>query len=285
LQSELLFSTFPQLDFIPFYNILLFGGFGTGKSSYFNTVATAFSSDLVEYAKIGVKEGKHVTTEYFPYNLVDYGIDVPVCIYDTWGFDENNYNRDEINLMLEGDLMPLTTYNGILSTIDKNVQNSLDELRYKVHCVCFFISMNSSDNRPYIAKLKEFVEIASDKRIPYIIIMTKPDEEDPKIRKYPYLLDKSNSIKTILEETSKTLGVNMQDIYPVMNYNSLSKDPYLDVYALRAFSRSVAKSKDNLFSEYQRILIENRIKNRSRENRDNKDRSNSSPVNIKSWND
>jgi len=270
LQRKLFLNIEPIPFSIPCLNILLFGEYGVGKSTFVNGVFTALSDRVKNIAVTAPVEGEHVTLEYIPYNLIDYGINVPVCLYDTWGWDIDNYKQNEFSHMLEGNLRHLTRSTETIKPLNREEGiKSIVDLKNKIHCICFFISTRSLDNTEYKKKLNEFQVIANQKGVPYIVIVTMPDEEDPQIIDFPEKLTTSIKVKAVIKKQSKMLGVNKRDIFPVLHNFLYDKNPYIDQYVLRAFSLCIDKAKDYLVYMYNRILIkmkseevDNKIKKR-----------------------
>eukprot|EP00741_Cyanophora_paradoxa_P016174 tig00000042_g15614.t1 len=102
-----LFDWEPPSPHVPRANVLLFGPMGNGKSSFFNSLCTSLSSQVVQPSIVG-GTASHVTNEFFEFNLNSMRElrDLNFSVYDSWGLDDENYGGDEMDLILHG-AMPL----------------------------------------------------------------------------------------------------------------------------------------------------------------------------------
>ena len=89
--------------FAPAFNILVVGWAGSGKSAWFNTIATmlGLTNDInTQVACVG-GGGDHCTTTLRRVSLQDqFGL--AVNLWDTWGFDDGNYQFNDMEVILDG---------------------------------------------------------------------------------------------------------------------------------------------------------------------------------------
>jgi hypothetical protein len=104
-------------------NILLFGEFSSGKSSFINSVYTLISNRMEFVAPVSGGRD-HTTVHYERYPLLD----LPIELRDTWGWSETTYKGEELRLMLDG-AMPHKTH---MTALTKG-QITLNKARIKTN--------------------------------------------------------------------------------------------------------------------------------------------------------
>jgi len=163
-------------------NILLFGIFGNGKSSFINTALSGFSPTVVKKA-IAKPQDTHVTLNLRKYNLIS-----NINLWDTWGLSNENYVKGEFQLIMKGYL--------------KNGHDKDEEVEFGaqpnsnniMHGIIFIISKRELEtfNNP-LKRLQLFHSEAEKIGINGVIVVTHSDlftgenektEAEQKIRKF-----------------------------------------------------------------------------------------------------
>jgi len=165
------------------FNILLFGLTGSGKSSFINSVYSLLSTENIplKIASSG-GSGGHVTKQFSYYNVCSFSREngkliekelTPFLLWDTWGLDRNNYNRNDFTLILQGKLpedFQMTSEIKYGDSRFKQVEQN------RQHCVLFFITAaDLQTESEYLKSTKKFVEEATQLEVPSIIVISQAD--------------------------------------------------------------------------------------------------------------
>lgn len=201
-------------------NILIFGQFGHGKSSFINTLKSAVTGKRVVEALVGASED-HVTVDFKRYELTPF-----IASWDPWGWSNSNYRKGELMQMMRG--LVKHGQNKDRKLIQQTSQDAMERNKIDIVFFCISAEVVRSGNTDYMKQLKEFHgqlmeeghhpyvvltkidEIKDDKGIP-IIDAASPNCNIASVESHPL-------IKEIKGRIIKEMGPNVR-IYPVINYN------------------------------------------------------------------
>ncbi|KAL1254772.1 hypothetical protein QQF64_017001 [Cirrhinus molitorella] len=119
----------------------------------------------------------------------------------------------------------------------------------QTHCLVYIIAANTVSliNDEVFKKMKYIRQKASNLEIPQLIIMTKVDQACPLVKEDLRKIYTSKKIKEKMQMCSNSVGVPMNYIFPVKNYNEeIDTKDDMDVLILRAFTQIVQLADDLL---------------------------------------
>uniref|UniRef100_A0A672N7J4 Interferon-induced protein 44-like n=1 Tax=Sinocyclocheilus grahami TaxID=75366 RepID=A0A672N7J4_SINGR len=199
--------------------ILLVGPVGAGKSSFFNSINSAFKGYVSSQANTGTAV----------YNYVSVSVThVPFILCDTMGLE------DGVNTGLDVDFATILKGH-IQDKYQVRTLGTSPGLKDKIHCVVFVIDISRvkllSDKM--IEKFVVFRKKANQLSIPQLVLLTKVDEACPLVAEDLKNVYQSHYINKM--EVSFQLGVSLSVVVPVKNYyQELEIDPQTDILLLNA---------------------------------------------------
>ncbi|XP_072224776.1 interferon-induced protein 44-like [Leuresthes tenuis] len=235
----------PRNDNISHLRILLQGPVGAGKSSFINSVESVILNRISGRAMTDASSGSSFTKKLKAFQICKDESKRTPCSFvfnDIMGFEvtQGGIHVEDVKLILRGHVAeghefkpkcPLSKDDG-----DYVSNPSLAE---KVHVLVTVIPAASvpllSDD--VIKKMRDVRLDATMLEIPQLIILTKVDEACPEVKKTITNIYKSIYLKEQVEKIHKLLGIPLNCIFLVKNYNSemdTSKDMNVPLlYALR----------------------------------------------------
>jgi len=225
-------------------NILLFGQFGSGKSSFINTVVGAMNPGLPVAAIVGGNVGGHITTQYGSYEMTPC-----ITLWDTWGWSKDNYSNAELEFMLDGwlpdkwDASRVPTARTLPRPLDDDV----------IHCIIFTVPASAVDDvQGYIVKLGEFLKKARTRELQALVILTKLDLLDPSINSEPMVVFSSPKVQAARTKLSQSTGIPESFIIPVRSYhNQLVRSLLVERIALFAIDKALGLAAGKLHKELE----------------------------------
>eukprot|EP01091_Cochliopodium_minus_P006054 TRINITY_DN15936_c0_g1_i1.p1 TRINITY_DN15936_c0_g1~~TRINITY_DN15936_c0_g1_i1.p1 ORF type:complete len:370 (-),score=66.19 TRINITY_DN15936_c0_g1_i1:8-1117(-) len=203
-------------------NVFLAGGVGSGKSSIVNTFDTCLQNSGKISRQVRTLDWEnHVSKKFSCHDFNKLESETKIKLFDAWGWvPKTNHDKLSISSMLGGKL-PLEFEIG-KDPMEKLIQNPT--LNDSIHCVVFLVDYKNYDKDDYYEKFRDFREVADDKEIPYLVVITKCDETDNKehdtLLKQNYLkIYESHKLNQIRCTVSEKSGVKPGDIYFMINYS------------------------------------------------------------------
>ncbi|XP_053397119.1 uncharacterized protein LOC123551683 [Mercenaria mercenaria] len=200
-------------------NILLLGEVRSGKSSFFNTLATVLREEVTSTALTG-PEKTSVTTRLHRYELkTKSGHAMPIQVIDIRGFTANSGYEHEIDQILNGNVKPGYEFGKKSKPIGKEF--TLAGGPYKIHVVCFVVDVTQVESQQHSAmvkKIREMKETIRKRDLPIIGIATKFDVLCPKIHENVENVQRSAKALDAVKSTAEYLEIQENCVFPVVNY-------------------------------------------------------------------
>ncbi|XP_059409575.1 interferon-induced protein 44-like isoform X4 [Carassius carassius] len=235
--------------------ILLAGPIGAGKSSFINSVDSAFLGRISSRALVDTSGGD---SQSFTKNLKGFSIrcgkkTLPFIFKDIMGLEPEilagSQTEDIINA-LYGHVKDGYKFNQE-QALGYNDQHYIREPNLSDQCFCLVYviaadTVQFTDDR-LIDKLRIIRQKISEKGIPQVIVMTKVDDACPLVKNDLRKIYKSKKIKEKMELCSAKVGVPMSHIFPVKNYHDeIDTNNDVDVLILKAIEQIVHIANDRL---------------------------------------
>ncbi|XP_052788758.1 interferon-induced protein 44-like [Mya arenaria] len=247
----------PELE-LKDYRVLLVGPVGAGKSSFVNTVYSAFKGRIVQRAACG-EQGHSFTKCYqtFPVPTKKNGsLHIRLC--DTRGLEPDlGINIKEFDYLIKSYVSYLYSCIAFIfySQLNFSFMRSLPSLLFskkpsladKVHCVVFVIDASTLDTltSAVVNKMKEFVELAARDNIKQAMLITKVDVIDYYVKESPLHALNSKKVEDAVSKASKMFGFPRYSILPVKNYEEEAEvREEVDILALLALRKLLHFAED-----------------------------------------
>ncbi|XP_040917055.1 interferon-induced protein 44-like [Toxotes jaculatrix] len=232
----------PDIKTIHEVRVLLVGPVGAGKSSFFNSINSAFRGNITSQAIAGTA-GTSVTTQFRTYTIKvgKGGGAVPLILCDTMGLEENTgagLDIEDLVSIYRGHVKDRYQFSPSAPLLEnapgykKHV--TLNDM---IHCVAYvFDTCKVSLLTPKM--LDKFAAIrkkTNQRGIPQILLMTKVDEACPLVAEDLKNVYRSAYIQTKARELSESLGIPLSCVLPVQNYSEeLNLDQDTDILLFTA---------------------------------------------------
>ncbi|XP_030575219.1 interferon-induced protein 44-like [Archocentrus centrarchus] len=214
----------PHIKTVHQARVLLVGPVGAGKSSFFNSISSAFRGNMTSQAIAGTG-GTSVTTQFRTYSIKagKGGGVVPLILCDTMGIEENGgldiedmvniykgHIKDRCQFSTAGPLPP-----------DAPGYKKHVTLNDMIHCVVYVVDTCKVSvlSQKMLDKLTAIRKKTNQLGIPQVLLMTKVDEACPLVAEDLKNVYHSFYIQKKAHEWSESLGIPLSCVRPVKNYS------------------------------------------------------------------
>ncbi|XP_076609544.1 interferon-induced protein 44-like isoform X1 [Chaetodon auriga] len=207
--------------------ILLNGPAGAGKSSFINSVDSVLQGRITGRALTDATSGSSFTRRYTTYRLCNdpegfYSF-VFNDIMGLEGLSNNGVHKDDVKLALRGHVKESYEFLPAHPLTESDLgYDPCPTLNEKVHVL---VSVVPADTLSILSdeiknKMKDIRRTASDMGIPQLAIITKVDKACRKARQDVKNVYRSKYLKELVDKFSVELGIPVNCIFLVKNYES-----------------------------------------------------------------
>lgn len=215
----------PAIAGLQRFNIVIFGLFGAGKSSFINTLMTLMSDGthvVTNHAMIGDGE-EHTTTTLRKTNPV--GDKGGWAVWDTFGLSEQTYKGAELKLLLEGllaDGFDLDSCENIVDHQSDLVKAKKSAHKRKQHACLFMfpytLFSNEAEPDERIRDAKVYLKEFRQHGINPMVLITQADVIEPQLRNNAMgTYQKTEALRKVCQ---KHLGIPLAHIHLLVNYTT-----------------------------------------------------------------
>ncbi|XP_060716851.1 interferon-induced protein 44-like [Tachysurus vachellii] len=226
-----------------FVRILVVGEVGAGKSSFINSVNNAFQGRITAEALVDRTGGTSFTKNYKTHYIeAEDGSNLPFVFNDIMGLEdrESGAKADDIIRAIYGLLQEGYNFEDTCVT-DINYRSN-PSVEHQTTCLVNIVAADkiSMMKDGVFEKLKKIRQAATERNMPQVIIMTRPDVACPLVQQDLRKIYTSKKIKEKMEVCSNTVGIPMNHIFPVKNYHEeIDTDDDMDLLILKALDQIV----------------------------------------------
>ncbi|XP_016360332.1 interferon-induced protein 44-like [Sinocyclocheilus anshuiensis] len=246
---------FPSHPDVKDIKILVAGEIAAGKSSFINSINSAFQGRISSRALVNSAAGNsHSFTQKLKGFTIRSGKKtLPFVFKDIMGLESETLAGAQIEDIINavfGHVKESYKFNKekVLTNEDQHY-NSDPNLSDRSFCLVYDIAANIVHyiDDQLIDKLKDIRQKISDMGITQVVVMTKVDEACPLVKKDLRKMYTSKKIKEKMELCSAIIGVPLTNIFPVKNYHDeIDTDDDIDVLILKALEQIVQLADDRL---------------------------------------
>ncbi|KAM9356328.1 interferon-induced protein 44-like isoform 2-T2 [Pholidichthys leucotaenia] len=230
----------PDVKSVHQARVLLIGPVGAGKSSFFNSINSAFRGSMTSQAIAGTA-GTSVTTQFRTYTIKagKGGRAVPLILCDTMGLEENaGLDVEDLVTIYKGHMKDRYQFSisGPLSEDAPGFKKHVT-LKDKMHCVVYVVDTCKVSllSPKMLDKFAVIRKKTNQMGIPQLLLMTKVDEACPQVAKDLKNVYHSVYIQKKARELSECLGIPLTCVLPVKNYcEELELDQDTDILLFTA---------------------------------------------------
>ncbi|XP_028461581.1 uncharacterized protein LOC114573529 [Perca flavescens] len=204
--------------------ILLHGPVGAGKSSFINSVQSILYGRMYAHALVDNTSHDCFTKRYTTYKIRKERPDTfyPFVFNDIMGLDPiKGVHVKDVKLAMMGHVKEDYRFNPESMLSDDQFYNKHPTDNDKVHVLVCVIDANTVPqmSEKTVEKIRDIRIEAGKLRIPQVAILTKIDEVCPEIKDDLQNVYKMKYVKEKMEEFSAKVGIPMNCIFPLKNYN------------------------------------------------------------------
>ncbi|XP_041810553.1 interferon-induced protein 44-like isoform X2 [Chelmon rostratus] len=248
----------PDINAVCQARVLLLGPVGAGKSSFFNSINSAFRGNMTSQAIAGTAD-KSVTTQFRTYTIKagKGGGALPLILCDTMGLEEKpdaGLDIEDIVSIYKGHVKdrcqfsPSAPLQADAPGYRKNV--TLNDV---IHCVVYVVDTCKASllSQKMLDKFTAIRKKTNQLGLPQILLMTRVDEACPLVAKDLKNVYRSVYIQRKARELSESLGIPLSCVLPVKNYSGeLDLDQDTDILLFSAVEQMLNYA-DNFFENQE----------------------------------
>uniref|UniRef100_UPI003AAB5FDA interferon-induced protein 44-like n=1 Tax=Centroberyx gerrardi TaxID=166262 RepID=UPI003AAB5FDA len=232
----------PDIRAVSQAKVLLVGPVGAGKSSFFNSINSAFRGHMTSQAISGTA-GKSVTTQFRTFSIKagKSGKTLPLVLCDTMGLEDNaesGLDMEDLVNIYKGHVQDRYQFSSSAPLqADAPGYKKHVNLNDMIHCVVYVIDTCKVSvlSDKMLEKLAAIRKKTNQLGIPQILLMTKVDEACPLVAEDLKNVYHSIYIQRKAQELSASLGIPLTCVLPVKNYSQeLDLDLSTDVLLFSA---------------------------------------------------
>ncbi|XP_053191691.1 interferon-induced protein 44-like isoform X3 [Scomber japonicus] len=215
----------PEIKTVNEARVLMVGPVGAGKSSFFNSINSAFRGNMTCQAIAGTA-GKSVTTQFRTYSIKagKGGRAVPLILCDTMGLESTDTGLDIEDLVSisKGHIMDRYQFSPSMPLMENAPGfKKHTTLKDMIHCVVYVVDSNKVSllTEKMLDKFTTIRKKINQLDIPQILLMTKVDEACPLVAEDLTNVYRSVYIQKKARELSEALGIPLSCVLPVKNYS------------------------------------------------------------------
>uniref|UniRef100_A0A3B4G730 Interferon-induced protein 44-like n=1 Tax=Pundamilia nyererei TaxID=303518 RepID=A0A3B4G730_9CICH len=210
----------PDIKTVHQARVLLVGPIGAGKSSFFNSINSAFRGNMTSQAIAGTA-GESFRT--YTIKAGKGGCAVPLILCDTMGLEEKGgLDIEDLVNIYKGHIKDRYQFStsGPILTDAPGYQKHVT-LSDRIHCVVYVVDTCKVSilSQKMLEKLCAIRRKTNQLGIPQLLLMTKVDEACPLVAEDLKNVYRSFYIQKKARELSEALGIPLSCILPVKNYS------------------------------------------------------------------
>lgn len=244
----------PDIKTVPQARVLLVGPVGAGKSSFFNSINSAFRGNMTSQAIAGTAD-KSVTTQFRTYTIKagKGGETLPLVLCDTMGLEEKadaGLDTGDLVNIYKGHIQDRYQFSPSSPLMeDSPGYKKRVTLNDMIHCVVYVVDTCKVSvlSQKMLDKFTAIRKKTNQLGIPQILLMTKVDVACPLVAEDLQNVYRSFYIQSKARELSESLGIPLSCVLPVKNYSEeLDLDQDTDILLFTAVQQMLNYT-DNFF--------------------------------------
>ncbi|XP_073732576.1 interferon-induced protein 44-like [Misgurnus anguillicaudatus] len=228
--------------------ILVAGQIGAGKSSFINSINSAFQGviDCEALADATACTSQSFTQRFQTFHISNKSGKLPFVFGDIMGLEADSVSGlqvDDVINTISGHVKEYYKFmGGKALTSEDEYYKEKPSVSDQAFCLVYVIAADTvhlAENNLF-KKLKLIRQRISDQGIPQVIVMTKVDEACPLVKNDLKKIYYSKKIEEKVQYCSIQVGVPITSIFPVKNYhNEINTNDEADVLILKALDQIV----------------------------------------------